>query len=150
MNSLENNDPNAEKEIHALIEEWSKYLHEKNADRLVQKYTNETVTFDVGTQRKGQQQIKQLWVDCFPYFQGDVNIERKNLTVHVEGNLAIMHCYSKLSADTAPSKDQSLWVRSTVCYRKIEEQWKVIHDHISVPVDFMEGKPIQISESDIV
>ena len=150
MSSLVKNDVTGEKEIHALIKEWTNFLHEKNADGLVQDYTEEAVTFDVGTQRKGQQAIKQLWLDCFPYFEGDAHMERKNLTVHVEGNLAIMHCYCRLWADTSPPKEQAPWIRTTVCYRKINDQWKVIHDHISVPVDFMEGKPIQISENEIV
>jgi len=28
-----------------------------------------------------------------------------------------------------------VWVRATVCFRKIDGQWKVTHEHISVPFD---------------
>ena len=33
-----------------------------------------------------------------------------------------------------------MWVRSTVCYRKIDGRWVVTHEHTSVPFDAESGK----------
>ena len=30
-------------------------------------------------------------------------------------------------------EDQDLWYRSTVCLRKTEGRWRIVHDHTSVP-----------------
>ena len=37
-------------------------------------------------------------------------------------------------------KDSDAWVRSTVCYRKIDGKWMVAHEHVSVPYDMETGK----------
>ena len=33
-----------------------------------------------------------------------------------------------------------MWVRATVCYRKIDGTWMVTHEHNSVPFDVESGK----------
>jgi ketosteroid isomerase-like protein len=33
-----------------------------------------------------------------------------------------------------------MWLRSTVCYRKIDGRWLVTHQHSSVPFDGETGK----------
>ncbi len=32
----------------------------------------------------------------------------------------------------------AVWVRATVCFRKIERAWKVVHEHSSAPF-YMDG-----------
>ncbi len=33
------------------------------------------------------------------------------------------------------AKAFDLWTRETLCYRKYEGIWRIIHDHVSVPID---------------
>ena len=33
-----------------------------------------------------------------------------------------------------------VWVRATVCFRKIDGHWKVTHEHMSVPYDMETSK----------
>jgi ketosteroid isomerase-like protein len=35
-----------------------------------------------------------------------------------------------------------VWSRSTACLRKIDGQWKIAHEHSSVPIDMVTGKGI--------
>jgi ketosteroid isomerase-like protein len=37
-------------------------------------------------------------------------------------------------------KDSDAWVRSTVCYRKIDGKWALAHEHVSVPYYMETGK----------
>ena len=34
------------------------------------------------------------------------------------------------------------WVRWTACFRKIDGNWLIVHDHVSVPTDFATGKAL--------
>ena len=33
-----------------------------------------------------------------------------------------------------------MWVRATICMRKIKGQWTIVHEHQSVPFDAQTGK----------
>ena len=33
-----------------------------------------------------------------------------------------------------------MWVRSTVCFRKVEGDWVIAHEHTSMPFDAESGK----------
>jgi ketosteroid isomerase-like protein len=35
-----------------------------------------------------------------------------------------------------------LWLRCTVCYRKIKGEWRIAHLQVSLPVDLRTGKAI--------
>jgi ketosteroid isomerase-like protein len=35
-------------------------------------------------------------------------------------------------------EDQDLWFRTTMCLRKINARWRIVHDHSSVPF-YMDG-----------
>ena len=40
-----------------------------------------------------------------------------------------------LTGTRTDGEKTDVWVRATVCFRKIDGQWKVTHEHISVPFD---------------
>ena len=33
-----------------------------------------------------------------------------------------------------------MWIRATLCYRKIDGKWMVTHEHVSVPFDPESGQ----------
>jgi ketosteroid isomerase-like protein len=57
--------------------------------------------------------------------------------VHIEvgGDVAfarfLMHCGATLPDGTTHSG----WMRATACYRRVNDEWKIVHDHCSVPFD---------------
>ncbi len=62
------NDAIDEAEIRALIESWSSALYNMDSDGLVRDYSDDARVFDVGTQLRRKQDVKELWESCSSYF----------------------------------------------------------------------------------
>ena len=39
-------------------------------------------------------------------------------------------------------QEVDLWTRVTNCFRRIDGEWLMIHDHVSVPIDLATGKAL--------
>ena len=135
MNTNSESGLSPEAEIRELIAACDAALNDKNVEMLLREYDEEIVLFDVGTQVKGRDSYRDLWLACFPYFEDKIGTERKNLTIHVNSNLAFMHCLSRLSGMKSTEPMTKSWIRVTVCCKKIDGKWKVVHEHVSFPVN---------------
>jgi hypothetical protein len=49
--------------------------------------------------------------------------------------MAFSRSLDHLTGTRTDGEKTDVWVRATVCFRKIDGQWKVTHEHISVPFD---------------
>jgi ketosteroid isomerase-like protein len=56
-------------------------------------------------------------------------------TVSVSGDLALAHCLHRIEPIGTDCTAGQTWIRVTVGYRRIDGQWRVIHEHVSVPYD---------------
>ena len=88
-------------------------------------------------------------MECLPYFGNSIVIERENVRIYSNDALAFMHCYTRISGSNTQPASKQPWCRTTVCYRKIEQQWLVAHEHISMPVDFEKNSPVLMFDDDI-
>jgi hypothetical protein len=90
----------------------------------------------------------------FATFDGPVGYEIRDLTLTTDDkddNVAFTHSANRISGKRTVGKDSDAWVRSTVCYRKIDGKWMVAHEHVSVPYYMETGKPrltSSLSEAD--
>ena len=41
------------------------------------------------------------------------------------------------------------WIRVTVCYRKVEGRWVVVHEHVSIPFNCMTGMVAPIDDQQV-
>lgn len=71
------------------------------------------------------------WMDGW---QGPIEVEKRDTTVLISGDLAICYGLAKTTAVTAETgEDAEWWQRLTVCLQKRDGVWKVVHEHASVP-----------------
>jgi len=42
----------------------------------------------------------------------------------------------------------STWMRVIACYRRIDGEWRVAHEHVSIPFGPMTGKAVYIESPD--
>lgn len=52
--------------------------------------------------------------------------------------MAFSYSLNRLTGKRTTGEEVDVWVRATVCFRKIDGQWKVAHEHVSVPF-YMDG-----------
>ncbi len=134
------------KEVELLMQEWTEALHEKDAELMAHYYGEDAKVFDIGCQTEGRDAYKKLWLSCFPYFGETISIERQQTTIHATDGLAFLYGYVRLSGGQSDDPANLAWSRVTVCCQKIKGTWKVIHEHVSMPIDFAQNKPVLLLE----
>jgi ketosteroid isomerase-like protein len=71
-----------------------------------------------------------------------MSFEIHELDVAAHGDVAFCHCLARYGATGLGGEEHAGWLRVTVCLRKIEGQWLIVHDHCSVPFDARSGKAL--------
>jgi len=135
-----------EAEIRRVINKWSKALEAKDLDGLTADYAPDAVLYDAIPPYKaeGAQAIRKAWESCLPYLPEFKSVHR-DLNFHVTGDMAVVHGLHNFETETPHPCSQS-WIRVTVCYRKIEGQWKVVHEHASLPFNPMNNQTWEIAD----
>lgn len=129
------------KEIEALMQEWSEALYQKDAELMAHYYSDDAKVFDLGTQTENKEAYKNLWIKCFPYFGDNITAERQRITIHAADGMGFLYGYSRVRGAQTDNPAAQAWFRLTVCYQKIDDTWKVVHEHVSMPFDFELDKP---------
>ncbi len=110
-------------------------------DRLKAIYAPDVVSFDVGPalQNVGAASKAENWARAFAALQRPVEYEVRDLTVTVDGDLAVTHSFNRLKGTFKNGDRVGFWVRVTCCFRRTRGRWLLVHDHVSVPLDFESG-----------
>lgn len=76
----------------------------------------------------------------FLFFR-NVSYEIRDLKLTVGDDVAFGHGFGRLSGtlENGTATD-GMWVRVTFCLRKIDDNWLIAHDQVSVPFDISSGK----------
>jgi uncharacterized protein (TIGR02246 family) len=107
-------------------------------------YAPEMVSFDVGPplQVVGVEAKAKNWTEVFTAFQHPIDYEIRNLSITVDGDLAVAHSINRLNGTLKNGNRSSFWVRATFCWQRIDGEWLVAHDHASVPLDVATGRGV--------
>ena len=107
-------------------------------------YAPDIVSFDVGPplQHVGAEAKWRNWVDAFTAFKRPLSYEIRNLTITLDGDVAFGHSLNRLSGTLKNGNRSGFWVRATFCFRKIDGNWLIVHDHASVPLDLESGRAL--------
>lgn len=132
------------RELIELTKQWDHHLEQCDAHVLTQGYADNVEVFDIGTQLVGRDKFKELWQSCFPFFGSSPKAVRRKLKIYASQDLAFLHCYSKICGSNQPTPSKNPWCRTTVCFQKTAGEWFVVHEHISMPIDFEKGSPALI------
>jgi uncharacterized protein (TIGR02246 family) len=126
-----------EAQIRELVDNWAKAVRAKDIDGLMSHYTADSLTFDImpPLEHKGTDAYRKLWEQCFPYFQGSIGFEIRDLSITAGDEVAFSHSLNRMTGTITTGEKIDHWMRATVCYRKINGKWMVAHEHVSVPVD---------------
>lgn len=135
-----------ETEIKELLQQWADAIRVKDADALAECYEPNVRSFDLASQMDNFAELRHVWESCFPYFGETIGTEREAIKVATSDDLAVATFYSRLTGIPGDHPSMRAWMRSTVCFRRGEDGWKIFHDHISMPVDCAQEKPIYLFE----
>jgi ketosteroid isomerase-like protein len=100
-------------------------------------YASDIVSFDIvpPLQHIGAEAKWKNWTDVFTTYQRPLGYEIRDLTISVGDDVAFGHSLNRLSGTLKNGNSSDFWVRWTACFRKIEGNWLIVHDHVSVPLE---------------
>ena len=64
----------------------------------------------------------------------------RDLSITTGEDVAFCHYLYRVSGTRTDGGAVAMWVRATLCFRKVDGAWVVTHEHDSVPFDPASGK----------
>jgi ketosteroid isomerase-like protein len=128
-----------EAEVRTQIEAYTAALSAKRIDDVVSHYAPDAVTADLAPPlwNRGDS-LRKKFQEWFASWSGPIGIEMRDVHVTASGDMAFARMLNRIHGARAHGEATDVWVRATVCFRKIGSAWKVVHEHVSVPF-YMDG-----------
>ncbi|HEY4125160.1 MAG TPA: nuclear transport factor 2 family protein [Rhizomicrobium sp.] len=130
-----------EAQIRSILNEAEKALYSKDADAIVAHYADDIVIANLapplcrqGAAARDTAGIEQ-WLDTW---KGPIGWEARDLHIEIGGDIAFAHGLNRMSGTKRDGGTPVLWTRSTYCFRRENGEWKIVHNHNSVPF-YMDG-----------
>lgn len=130
--------------IRRQIDDHVKALHVMNLENVMSIYAPDIVSFDLGPPLKyvGLESKRKPWVEAFEMLVPPLNYEIRDLTITVSDDIAFSHSLNRMNAKLKNGQHADFWLRWTACFQKIEDNWLIVHEQVSVPADFESGKAV--------
>lgn len=141
--------PSDKAQIEALEKGFAAAFNAKDASRIMSYYTHDGLfVFDVDPPREhvGWDDYKKDWDTFLGSFPGPVTFKLSELSVTVVGSVAYGHSIQSITTTAKDGTKSDLVVRVTDVYRKTGGHWKIVQEHVSIPVDTNTMKPDPLSK----
>jgi ketosteroid isomerase-like protein len=132
-------------DIKAMEDRFIKASASKDVNAIMSFYVPDAslFVFDVTPPRQyvGAAAYRKDWEDMLASLPGPIDMSISDLDVTAGGgDIAWGHSVQHMAGTMKDGKKMDLTVRITDGYKKINGQWLIAHEHVSVPVDVLTGK----------
>jgi uncharacterized protein (TIGR02246 family) len=138
--TIKNSSASDQAQIQQLIDNWVRALRAKDVNGVMSHYAADVVVFDLAPplQYKGADAYRENWEAWFPTFRGPIGYEIRDLSIAASDDIAFCHSFNRITGTRTDGEKTDVWVRATVCCRKVDGSWKIVHEHQSLPF-YMDG-----------
>ena len=130
--------------IRVLEERFAAAVGAGDVDGIMKNYIPDQTlhVFDVVSRKEyyGADAYRADWVDFFTHYKGAPKMIVSDLEITADDNIAFSHSLMTTKGTDLQGNPVDRTVRVSAGYRKINGKWLIVHEHISVPVNFMTGK----------
>jgi uncharacterized protein (TIGR02246 family) len=129
--------------IRELIDDWMNAARANDIDGVMAAYAPDIRSFDAIAQLqfKGLDAYRKHWEACMAMCPNPI-FEINDLEIETCDGVAFGHYLLRCGAKGDDGKEQTGWMRVTVCLRKSRGRWAVAHEHFSAPFDMESGKAL--------
>jgi uncharacterized protein (TIGR02246 family) len=129
--------------VRALEARFTAAFNAKDVDAIMKVYAPDVFVFDVVPPRQyvGAAAYRKDWEELMSGFKGPLKFELTDLAVDVDGPVAWSHSIQRVTGTDPTGKPSDMTIRVTDVYRKTPAGWRIVQEHVSVPVDLETGKP---------
>lgn len=128
--------------IQALAAQWANAVACQNLEQIMAFYADEIIAYDAVAQLQfnGKTSYKAHWKKCMEFCTGGHSkFELRDLTIQQNDQLAFSHALVYCEGSNEKGETQGCWMRLTQGWQQQKGQWRIIHDHFSVPFDMVSG-----------
>jgi ketosteroid isomerase-like protein len=132
----------SEDQIRASLDERVRAIHDKDAQALVSACAPDIVSFDAlpPLQRLGAEAVRDRAKEWLGWYDGPVGYEIRDLHITAGDDTAFAFYLYRVTGTMTNGSTVDMWVRSTICLRKIGGDWLIAHEHTSVPFNAESGR----------
>lgn len=131
-------------ELEELVAERVRAVRDKDGATLRARPTEGVITFDVlpPLNSRGNRATAEHLQEWFDGYDGGIDYAVRDLQVHAEGDLGFCSFLYHVGGTLTTGDSVDMWVRATLCCRRIDGRWRIVHDHESVPFDPTTGQAL--------
>jgi ketosteroid isomerase-like protein len=128
--------PQEDNSLRERVETLAQAIRDKDIDALMAHYAPDVVVYDVRPplEVRGADAYRKNFERWFAAMQGAIEYEMQDLRLSMSESHAFCHCVSHVRG-TRNGEKADYRVRVTTCFQKVNGQWIVGHEHISMPAE---------------
>ena len=129
-------------QIRAREARFADAVRAKNLDGIIRGYAPGVRVFDVSPPRQydGLDAYRADWSAFLSGAAGPLTFTLTDLNIETGGNLAYSTSIQSWTWTDPKNLAHSLTARVTDVFRKRDGAWRIVHEHVSVPVDLISGQ----------
>lgn len=134
-----------EEQIREFTQKWLQAVHVKDLDAVMACYAEDVVAYDLFctakvTGREPYRKNFEMWFQCCE--TGPASYEIVELDIVAGDEVAFARSLNRMTGPNPEGKVEESWIRVTVGFQKRGGEWKVVHEHVSVPLDMETQKGV--------
>jgi ketosteroid isomerase-like protein len=124
-----------ELEVHQRISTLAAAIRNKNVDQVLSHYSPEVVAYDMlpPLEVHGIAAYRHNLETWFASMSGRINYQMMDLHISAGDEFAFCHCLSHVTGARTGGGRADYWVRVSSGWRKVNGEWLVAHEHVSMP-----------------
>lgn len=127
-------------EVRACLESLTRALSAKDLDALMAHYAPDVAVFDLmPLQLTGADAYRRNFEAWFGAVRGPIGFEIRDLHIVRTSDVAFCHYLGQVRSTRTTGAHADCYVRVTAGLQKLDGQWRVTHEHVSVPFPDMES-----------
>jgi len=133
-----------ESRIRIMMDEWVEALKSKDINRVMAGYSKDLVSFDImpPLRVKGLESYRKNYEEWFKSCKGPIQCEPQDVEISASENLACAYCLNHMAFTTNEGEKMDMWIRWSSVLKKLDGQWLITHEHVSVPIDMETDKAL--------
>ncbi|MCV3274420.1 YybH family protein [Roseobacter sinensis] len=128
---------NDHNEITILCQRLGKAHYEKDADAIVGCYAPDAVIYSLAPPLKDKIDLvgTREWLKTW---DGPILVDAEDVNLVVGEDTAWSTALNRMRGTKTDGTREDIWFRTTMCFRKLDGDWRIVHDHSSTPF-YMDG-----------
>jgi ketosteroid isomerase-like protein len=142
--TTEENKTKNEAAIREQIDRFAKAFRDKDVDGCMSVFDPGIISFDIvpPLQTVGAANFMRHWQEFFESYQGSIQVEFRDVSITPGDDVAFSYCLHRIAGTLKSGHKTDFWLRWTACWRKVNREWLIVHEQVSVPVDLASGKAL--------